>query len=86
MGTLRQAEVIPNGKVDSVASLGRAVRLRRKEDGLTQAQAAALCGVGARFLSELERGKETAELGKVLRVLRGLGLELTLAPRGGGGR
>jgi hypothetical protein len=34
-------------------------------------------------LSELERGKATAELGKVLRLLRGLGLELAVTPRGG---
>jgi hypothetical protein len=35
-----------------------------------------------RFLSELERGKETAEIGKVLRVLERLGLELVVVPRG----
>ena len=33
--------------------------------GLTQAQAAGLAGVGNRFLSELERGKSTVELGRV---------------------
>jgi HTH-type transcriptional regulator/antitoxin HipB len=77
--------IIPYGKVETPASLGRLLRQRRKSDRLTQAEAAALCGVGTRFLSELERGKATAELGKVLRVLRGLGLELAVTPRGGGG-
>ncbi len=77
--------IIPNGKIVTPAALGRVIRQRRKLDGLTQAEAAALCGVGTRFLSELERGKATAELGKALRVLSGLGLELTVAPRGGSG-
>jgi y4mF family transcriptional regulator len=78
--------IIPYGTVDDSASLGRLLRQRRKADRLTQAEAAALCGVGTRFLSELERGKATAELGKVLRVVSGLGLELAVAPRGGGAR
>ena len=34
-----------------------------------------------RFLSELERGKETAEIGKALHALRLLGLEVVLSPR-----
>jgi hypothetical protein len=36
-----------------------------------------------RFLSEFERGKETAEIGKVLKALRTLGLEVIIQPRGG---
>ncbi len=35
-----------------------------------------------RFLSEFERGKETAEIDKVLKVLRTLGLEVVIKPRG----
>jgi y4mF family transcriptional regulator len=69
--------------IESPADLGRVVRARRKAEGFTQSRAAALCGVGTRFLSELERGKATAELGKVLRVLRGFGIVVSLAPRGG---
>ena len=46
--------------------------------GLSQLNAAGLCGVGERFLSELERGKPTVELGKVLQVLNRLGLHLVL--------
>ncbi len=74
---------VPYGNVQSPAALGQMVRQRRKADRMTQAEAAGLCGVGIRFLSELERGKATAELGKALRVLRGLGLELAVTPRGG---
>jgi HTH-type transcriptional regulator/antitoxin HipB len=75
--------LLPYGIVTSPVALGQLVRQRRKGDRLTQAEVAALCGVGTRFLSELERGKATAELGKTLRVLRGLGLELSVTPRGG---
>ncbi|MEW6744080.1 MAG: helix-turn-helix transcriptional regulator [Planctomycetota bacterium] len=76
--------MFPYGTVRSVKQLGGLVRRRRKEAGVRQADAAALAGVGVRFLSELERGKETAEVGKVLQVLERLGLELSIAPRGAG--
>jgi len=58
--------------------LGKAIRDHRKSMGLSQLNAAGLCGVGERFLSELERGKTTAELGKVLQVLNRLGLRIRL--------
>lgn len=74
--------MIPYGKIFSIAQLGAIVRHRRKEAGVHQADAAGLCGVGTRFLSEIERGKETAEVGKVLQVLERLGLELWVIPRG----
>ena len=66
----------------STKDIGHAIKTKRKADGLTQADAAALCGVGARFLGELERGKETSQIGKVLRILHGLGLSLHIAPKG----
>jgi y4mF family transcriptional regulator len=67
--------------VKSAADIGNAVRKKRKEDSLTLADAAALCGVGYRFLSDLENGKPTAELGKTLQVLIGLGLEIRVGPK-----
>ena len=63
--------------IDTMA-LGKAILRRRKYIGLTQQDAAGLCGVGERFLSELERGKESASLGKALQVIRRLGLRLTM--------
>ena len=62
-----------------VGTLGTAVRQARKAHGLTQAELAGLAGTGPRFISELERGKASAELGKVLDVLAVLGLRLLLA-------
>ena len=62
--------------------LGRIVVEKRKSDCLTQAQLAALSGVGVRFVGELERGKPTTRLDKILKVLNGLGLNLTVKSRG----
>ena len=65
-------------EVTNAMALGRAIRLHRKLMGLTQRDAAGLCGVGERFLSELERGKESAALGKAIQVIKRLGLHLFL--------
>ncbi len=69
-------------KAVTAANIGAAIRKKRKEDGLTLADAAALCGVGYRFLSDLENGKPTVQMGKVLQVLTALGLDLYIASRG----
>lgn len=63
------------------AQLGVLVRRRRKDLDLTQAELAGLSGLGERFVSEVERGKETAELGKVLRLLDRLGLSVVLVTK-----
>jgi len=65
----------------SVKDLGKAVREARAAMKLRQAEAALLCGVGVRFLSDLERGKETVRMGPTLKVIQGLGLALTLGPK-----
>lgn len=72
---------IPYGNVNNAADIGVCVRAQRKAQGATQPEFAALCGVGVRFISELENGKSTMEVGKVLKVLKCLGLQLTLQPR-----
>ena len=67
--------------VKSALDIGAAIRKKRKEDGLTLADAAGLCNVNYRFLSNLENGKATAQLGKVLQVLHALGIEIELKDR-----
>ncbi|MBW1942035.1 MAG: helix-turn-helix transcriptional regulator [Deltaproteobacteria bacterium] len=69
-------------KIRNAADVGTAIRNRRKHDLLTLTDTAALCGVGYRFLSDLENGKPTAELGKTLQVLGCLGLEVRIGPKG----
>ena len=68
-------------EVIDATALGKVIRLHRKSLGLTQQDAAGLCGVGERFLSELERGKESASLGKALQVIRRLGMRVILTDR-----
>ena len=68
-------------EVRSVKDLGAALCAARKALGLPQAQAALLCGVGIRFLSDLENGKETARLGETLKVIAGLGQALAIGPK-----
>ena len=77
-------ENVPYGKVSSVEEIGQIIRLKRRSLGFNQERAAALSGVGVRFLSELERGKTTSEIGKILRVLERLGVNITLTSRSGG--
>jgi transcriptional regulator with XRE-family HTH domain len=71
-----------NGKVDSPAALGQLIRQHRKAQTITLNELASLCGVGARFLSELENGKSTAQSGKIFQVLNCLGLEMVIHTRG----
>lgn len=66
-------------RIQTAGDIGKAVRDRRKLDGLTLAETAGLTNVGVRFLSELENGKPTVRLDKLLRVVNALGLQLYLA-------
>jgi transcriptional regulator with XRE-family HTH domain len=67
--------------VQSVADLGRLARAHRKTRGLTLETVSGLANLSVRFLSEFERGKPTAEVGKVLKALRTLGLEVVIRRR-----
>ena len=71
------------GAVRSAEELGRLVRAHRKSRQLTLETVSGLGNLSPRFLSEFERGKETAEIGKVLKALRTLGLEVIIQPRSG---
>lgn len=73
---------IAYGTVQTVEELGRLARAHRKHRRLTLQTVSGLGNLSTRFLSEFERGKETAEIGKVLKALRTLGLEVIIQPRG----
>lgn len=62
---------------------GDLVKKRRKELGMNQGELALVAGTGVRFISDLENGKETCELGKALEVLANLGVELAFVPKAG---
>ncbi len=76
-----EAENAQLGKNLPLVDLGKAVRLRRRASQLKQNELAGLAGVGLRFISDLENGKPGLEIGRVVRVLTALGLELLVAPR-----
>lgn len=71
----------PSAIASSAAHIGAFVATIRKSKGYTQQEMADLAGVGRRFLSELESGKPTAEIGKVLQVLTALGIDMELKAR-----
>ena len=62
-------------------TLGALVRAERKRQKVTQVELASLAGVGVRFLRELEKGKESCQLGLALSVLVTLGISLNAATR-----
>ena len=61
--------------------LGRAMRGHRKARGMTQAHLADVAGVSAKWISEVENGKPTAEIGRIMTVLAHLGIALSVIPR-----
>jgi HTH-type transcriptional regulator / antitoxin HipB len=63
-------------RIASSRDLGLYVRDRRRDLAMTQVELAAAAGVSRRWLSNLEAGKATAEVGLVLRILHVLGLVL----------
>lgn len=69
-------------KIQSVADFGALIREERRRQGLTQTDLAEYCGVGINFVSEVERGKTTAKMGKALKLAEMLGLDLRLERRG----
>jgi y4mF family transcriptional regulator len=69
-------------KVNSPKELGLYFLKERKNLKLTQREISEFADVGRKFIIELEKGKETAQLGKVFELLNSLGLELHLIKRG----
>ena len=72
--------------VSTAKDFGAAIRARRKELGLTQAALAEFTGFSVSFLSDLENGKQTAELGKSLYLVNLLGLDVEFRKRNPSGR
>ncbi|MGO5291288.1 helix-turn-helix transcriptional regulator [Porcincola sp. LCP21S3_C12] len=68
-------------RIKDVADFGKAVKNRRKELGYTQKDLSEITGISASFLSDLENGKATVELGKVLMVVSLLGLNIYCSKR-----
>ncbi len=68
--------------VTDARSFGEAMRERRKALGYTQGYLSDFTGFSVSFISDLERGKPTAELGKAIHLANLLGLDIVIKERG----
>lgn len=64
--------------MQSTETIGTVIRSVRKKLGITQRDLALTANTGLRFIIELEKGKPTCQMGKVLQVLQVLGIQLNL--------
>ena len=62
----------------TVEEIGKKIRMVRKAQGLTQSELAMTANTAVRFISDLENGKTTCEIGKALQVIHCLGIQLKL--------
>ena len=62
--------------------IGKQIRARRKEMGLSQDDLARLAGLSRLPIHQLEDGNGGTRLENLLAILNVLGLKLTLQPRG----
>ena len=69
-------------KITDAASLGNVIRSRRKELKYTQGYISEITGLSVSFISDLENGKPTAEIGKTIEVINLLGLDILVEDRG----
>ena len=68
--------------VNSATDFGNALKARRKELGYTQRYISEYTGFSISFISDLENGKNTAELGKAIYLANMLGLDIAVSARG----
>lgn len=69
-------------KINNPKELGEYILRERKELQLTQKEISDFTDVGRKFVLDVEKGKTTAQIGKIFELLNGLGLELHLIKRG----
>ena len=73
---------MPSVRVKNPKELGQYLLKERKKLKLTQKEISEFTDVGRKFVLELEKGKESAHIGKVFEVVSALGLEIHLVKRG----
>jgi len=65
--------------IKSTEDIGQMIRNTRKQLGVTQSDLALAAGTGLRFIIELEKGKATCQIGKILQVLQVLNIQCNLS-------
>ncbi len=83
--------MLPNGNILyamklTPKSIGELTKQTRKRLQVTQKDLALTSGTGLRFIIDLEKGKPTCQMGKVLVVLQTLGIKVELMPPAGAGK
>ena len=66
----------------SMQDIGEVLRKRRRELRYSQAEVAEFCGFSQRLISEIERGRGTVGIDKVIRYANGLGIDIVTRIRG----
>ncbi len=79
---MKNSEKIPYGNVKNISEMGVLVRQHRKSQKIRIEDLSDMAMISARLIGEFERGKETCQIGKVLQILKFLGLEIRIVPRG----
>ena len=67
--------------INSSSDFGQTLKKRRKELGYTQRYISEFTGFSISFISDLENGKKTAELGKAIYLANMLGLDISVNAR-----
>ena len=67
-------------RVRLVKYLGKAIQNTRKKKNMRQSDLADITGTSVKFISDVERGKETVQMDKAFVLLRALGLKLYVTP------
>ena len=67
-----------NFLIKNTRQLGLSAKTVRKKQSLDQSSLGLLSGNGITFVSHFENGKDTAEIGRVFRLLETLGIEIHL--------
>lgn len=68
-------------KITGADDFGKALQQQRKRMGYTQSYLADVTGLSTSFISDLENGKATAELGKALFLANLLGMDIEIRER-----
>ncbi len=67
-------------RVASASDLGLAVRQERRRRRMSQTELCRVAEVSRRWLTDLEGGKATAEIGLVFRIVHALGMVIEVSP------
>ena len=63
-------------QLNNAADVGNLIRAERKRQKLSQLQLAGLANTGIRLISDMENGKGTVQLQKLLAVVSALGMSM----------